>query len=201
MHAVQQSVDVVVLGSGARVKGTIRHVDNTSIVIAVPETQSEVVGPGAAILITYSHEDGVLVMQTHVSATRDNGFLAPRNPPRFIQRRKQMRIPCDLKVTYSPHGAIGMKRNGHACDLSTGGMKMIVPEENPPGLELDIDLEFSHEEKFLARASVLRCVRRKESLWSQPTVPEFELAMKFAQVSRVGQIQLARFLRMFMPQG
>jgi hypothetical protein len=201
MIEIQQAVDVVVLKSGTRMKGTVRHLDDVSIVVTVPGGKPETLVVGAQILILSSQDSGILAMQTSVGATRDNSFQAPRSAPTFIQRRKQMRIPCNLKATYRERIADSRQRTGHACDISTGGVRIVVLEEGLPGTELDVTIELAPGEILQATTTVTRCVRRSPSLWQQPNLREWELAMKFNQVSRLGQIQLARFLQMFIPQG
>jgi c-di-GMP-binding flagellar brake protein YcgR len=152
----------------------------------------EYVIPAGTQLVGYVvHERQLWEFKTHVMGYERTSppvmIISEPQDPKIGNRRRALRLPVRLPVTYVTEGRTVRGEDTYTCDLSIEGLRMITTWVWPRGTNLVLRLDLPTEPLALTGGV----------MWSsyQMGLRQIHTGVQFSKMSESNQAVLAQFLR------
>lgn len=201
MFDTGQYVEITLVPNNLRLAGTIRHTDGQHLLIAVSPSDSALLQIGMAVHLVQSSLAGMYQLETRVMNCREGLFVVKRERPQLLQRRRSVRLQCDLEGLcwrdYALEDDLADKKTESdpviICDISLGGAQVLSKVILCKGQLLTLAINFTPSERIMAEVSVVRCGLLETPDPQHPN-HRYRVATQFTRVSRINQVQIQRFL-------
>lgn len=201
MFDVEQYVEITLMPDIARINGTIRHTDGQHLLIAVSPSDSKLIQIGMSVQLVQATKTGIYQVDTTVLNCREGLFVAKKERPQLLQRRRNQRLTCDMEGVFWPNCIVEeipeMSRDEGVVvrvrDISIGGAQLLAKKVVCKGLEIGLMIQLTQADRILSEARVVRCGLLETPDPEHPNL-RYIVATQFTRVTRIDQVQLQRFL-------
>ena len=202
MFAEKEMISIEALSEKARFNGVIQLVSERYIVLACHPNDAALCQEGTTIRLSQANDGVLFQFDTKVAKRQANSVFVPRWTPEIVQRRRSVRIQCDMSARYAwvKPGASGAEPvseeefDAHLRDLSVTGAKADVMQaamiDTPLRLRICLD---GADEWISVEAIVLRAMLRPPT---EPNAAQFpyQVCFRFTAMSRMDALTLTRLI-------
>lgn len=202
MFQVNQIVELMFPANPRPRVCTICAEGQDTLTLACEEEDVHRLAPGNEVRLTQVLGNNVYQMCARILECQGRHFTVPKDQPQLIERRLSRRIACDLEAFYRHDLLIPLKvrenqaETGKAriLDLSMGGALLYAEQLLPIDVKFELYFCLDGEATIQVSAETLTCMPLKANRKACFSNLYYEVAVKFADLSRVAQVQIQRYL-------
>lgn len=208
MFQEQDRISIEIKANRFRFQGVVQCVRDRYLVLACQPSDVLRCPEGTPVCLSHAERGTLYRFESSVARSQVNNIIVPRVTPQIVQRRRQMRVACNLEGRYlclrpRTEGSkivAEVEQAARICDLSVGGARGYAKEALFANTPLRLQICVNSKEWIMTDALVLRCAPHASKNTEAPEFP-FEVCFRFTSVVRADTLLLTRIVQQGVQAG